>query len=53
MKITEDYNEPVKAGISACLLGESVRYNGGHKHDRFLTDTLGQFVEYVAVCPEV
>jgi len=34
-------------------LGENVRYDGGHKLDRFLTDTLGQYVEYVPVCPEV
>ncbi|NLD39162.1 MAG: DUF523 and DUF1722 domain-containing protein [Desulfatiglans sp.] len=46
-------NEPVKVGISACLMGDAVRYDGGHKHDRFLTDTLGQYVEYVKVCPEV
>src|SRR4030042_6931159 len=45
--------EKIKLGISACLLGESVRYDGGHKLDRFLTDTLGQYVEYVPVCPEV
>jgi uncharacterized protein YbgA (DUF1722 family)/uncharacterized protein YbbK (DUF523 family) len=45
--------KPVKIGISTCLLGENVRYDGGHKHDRFLTDTLGQYVEYVPVCPEV
>ena len=43
----------IKLGVSACLLGEYVRYDGGHAHDRFLTDTLGQFVEYVPVCPEV
>lgn len=42
-----------RIGISACLLGQAVRYDGGHKHDRFLTDTLGQYVEYVPVCPEV
>ena len=53
MEIEEDYQSPVKVGISTCLLGVSVRYNGGHKHDRFLTDTLGQYVEYVPVCPEV
>ena len=35
------------------MLGENVRYDGGHKLDRFLTDTLGQYVEYVPVCPEV
>ena len=43
---------PIKIGISSCLLGNSVRYDGGHKLDRFLTDTLGAFVEYVPVCPE-
>jgi uncharacterized protein YbgA (DUF1722 family)/uncharacterized protein YbbK (DUF523 family) len=45
--------EKIKLGISPCLLGEKVRYDGGHKLDRFLTDTLGQYVEYVPVCPEV
>jgi uncharacterized protein YbbK (DUF523 family) len=45
--------EKIELGISTCLLGENVRYDGGHKLDRFLTDTLGQFVEYVPVCPEV
>jgi uncharacterized protein YbgA (DUF1722 family)/uncharacterized protein YbbK (DUF523 family) len=45
--------EKIKLGISACLLGENVRYDGGHKLDRFLTDTLGQYVKYVPVCPEV
>lgn len=45
--------EKIKLGISTCLLGERVRYDGGHKLDRFLRDTLGQYVEYVPVCPEV
>lgn len=44
--------DTIKLGISTCLLGENVRYDGGHKLDRFLTDTLGQYVEYVPVCPE-
>ncbi|KPK15643.1 MAG: hypothetical protein AMK69_27260 [Nitrospira bacterium SG8_3] len=43
----------IRLGISACLLGEKVRYDGGHKHDRYLTDTLGRYVEYVPVCPEL
>jgi len=43
----------IRIGISSCLLGEDVRYDGGHKRDRFLTDTLGRFVEWVPVCPEV
>ena len=45
--------EKIRLGISKCLLGEPVRYDGGHKLDRFLRDTLGQYVEYVPVCPEV
>ena len=44
---------PIKVGISACLLGDEVRYDGGHKRDPFLADTFGRFVEWVPVCPEV
>jgi uncharacterized protein YbgA (DUF1722 family)/uncharacterized protein YbbK (DUF523 family) len=44
---------PIRIGISSCLLGREVRFDGGHKHDRFLTDTVGAFVEFVPVCPEV
>lgn len=44
--------ENFKIGISSCLLGNEVRWNGGHKRDKFLTGTLGRFVEYVPVCPE-
>lgn len=43
----------IKLGISACLLGERVRYDGQHKLDHFLADTLGRFVDFVPVCPEV
>ena len=43
---------PIKIGISSCLLGNKVRYDGDHKLDRFLKDTLGEFMEYVPVCPE-
>lgn len=43
----------IKLGISSCLVGQRVRWNGEHKLDRFLTDTLGKFVQYVSVCPEV
>lgn len=42
-----------RLGISACLLGAKVRYDGAHKHDHFLTDTFGCFVEWFPVCPEV
>jgi uncharacterized protein YbbK (DUF523 family) len=43
----------IKLGISSCLLGVNVRYDGGHKLDSFLKDTLGAYVDYVPVCPEV
>jgi uncharacterized protein YbgA (DUF1722 family)/uncharacterized protein YbbK (DUF523 family) len=44
--------EKIRLGISACLLGEPVRFDGGHQWDRFITDTLGKYVEFVPVCPE-
>jgi uncharacterized protein YbgA (DUF1722 family)/uncharacterized protein YbbK (DUF523 family) len=44
---------PLRLGVSMCLLGQNVRFDGGHARDRFVTDTLGQWFEYVAVCPEV
>ena len=43
----------LRLGISRCLLGEQVRFDGGHKRDPFLTDVLGRYVEWVPVCPEV
>src|SRR5262249_50916689 len=43
----------LRIGISACLLGQEVRFDGGHKRDSFLNDILGPHVEWVAVCPEV
>ena len=44
---------PTRIGVSRCLLGEEVRYDGGHKRDQFLTDVLGRYVEWVPICPEV
>jgi uncharacterized protein YbgA (DUF1722 family)/uncharacterized protein YbbK (DUF523 family) len=44
---------PLRLGISRCLLGEEVRFDGGHKRDNFLTEVLGRYVEWVSVCPEV
>ena len=44
---------PIRIGVSSCLLGREVRFDGGHKRDAFLTETLGRFVEWVPVCPEV
>ncbi|HOP31435.1 MAG TPA: DUF523 domain-containing protein, partial [Spirochaetota bacterium] len=43
----------IPIGISSCLLGNKVRYDGQHKHDPYLSDTLGEFFEYTPVCPEV
>lgn len=42
-----------RVGISRCLLGDEVRYDGGHKRDTILIATLGHLVEWVPVCPEV
>jgi len=42
-----------RVGISRCLLGDEVRYDGGHQRDALLVDTLGRYVEWVPVCPEV
>ena len=47
------YERAIRVGISACLLGQEVRYDGGHKHAGFLLDAFGPSVEWVAVCPEV
>jgi len=44
---------PLRVGISRCLLGEEVRFDGGHRRDTFLTEVLGRYVEWVPVCPEV
>jgi uncharacterized protein YbgA (DUF1722 family)/uncharacterized protein YbbK (DUF523 family) len=46
-------DQTIKIGVSSCLLGKEVRYNGGHSHDRYITDILGQYFSFVDVCPEV
>jgi uncharacterized protein YbgA (DUF1722 family)/uncharacterized protein YbbK (DUF523 family) len=51
--MTSSDHEVLRMGISSCLLGNQVRYDGGHKLDRFIRDTLGLYVEFVPVCPEV
>jgi uncharacterized protein YbgA (DUF1722 family)/uncharacterized protein YbbK (DUF523 family) len=53
MSVKGKYLNKIKLGISSCLLGNKVRYDGGHKLDHFLTDTLGRYVDWVPVCPEV
>jgi uncharacterized protein YbgA (DUF1722 family)/uncharacterized protein YbbK (DUF523 family) len=47
-----DTSARIRVGISSCLLGEPVRFDGGHKRDPYLVETLGAFFEYVPVCPE-
>lgn len=43
----------IRIGVSSCLLGNQVRFDGGHKHDRYITGTLGNYFDFVPVCPEV
>jgi len=45
--------DKIRIGVSACLLGQPVRFDGSHKHDRYLTNTLGEYLDFVPVCPEV
>ncbi|MGZ3649357.1 MAG: 2-thiouracil desulfurase family protein, partial [Syntrophales bacterium] len=42
-----------RVGISPCLLGKKVRYDGGHRHNLYITDVLGQYFGWIPVCPEV
>ena len=49
---TTETPERIPVGVSRCLLGEAVRYDGGHKHDRYVTGVLGRYFEYVPHCPE-
>ena len=51
METSNDHS--IKIGISACLLGDRVRYDGGHARNHFFTETLVRFVDFVPVCPEV
>ncbi len=46
-------NTRIRIGISACLLGENVRYDGGNSLDKLLKNTFGRYVEWIPVCPEV
>ncbi len=49
----DENSKKIRVGVSACLLGHKVRYDGGHKLDKYIRDTLGQYLEFVPVCPEV
>jgi uncharacterized protein YbgA (DUF1722 family)/uncharacterized protein YbbK (DUF523 family) len=50
---TTNESDEIRIGISTCLLGQEVRFDGGHKHDRFVTGTLGRWFTFIPVCPEV
>jgi len=43
----------IRVGVSSCLLGARVRYDGGHKCDAWINGTLAAYFEFVPVCPEV
>jgi uncharacterized protein YbgA (DUF1722 family)/uncharacterized protein YbbK (DUF523 family) len=53
MNIASVDSRPIRIGVSSCIIGEEVRWNGGHARQRWLTDVLWTFVDYVPVCPEV
>ncbi|MBI5593795.1 MAG: DUF523 and DUF1722 domain-containing protein [Deltaproteobacteria bacterium] len=46
-------DDKIRIGVSACLIGQRVRFDGGHKHDHYITNTLGEYLDFVPVCPEV
>ncbi len=50
--MTEPAGDRIRVGVSTCLLGQKVRFDAGHKHDHYLTDELGRWLELVPVCPE-
>ena len=51
--ITPDHSFPLRIGISSCLLGNKVRYDGDHKHCAYITQTLGEYLDFIPYCPEV
>jgi len=53
MEAISTLEAPIMVGVSSCLLGRKVRFDGGHKHDRYLSDTLGVYFKFVPVCPEL
>ncbi len=53
MKACSPKNKTLRLGVSSCLLGEKVRFDGGHKKNDFLIEGLSPYVEWVSICPEV
>ncbi len=52
MEDKQDLSRRPRLGISSCLLGQSVRFDGGHKRNSYVTDTLAEYFDFVAFCPE-
>ena len=52
MSVSEQ-RDRIPIGVSSCLVGEKVRFDGGHKQNRYLLDTLGQYFAFRPFCPEV
>ena len=55
-ELVKDKNDPhhaIRVGISSCLMGAEVRFDGGHKRDTYINTTLSRYFEFVPVCPEV
>lgn len=50
---TEQSTETISIGISSCVIGEKVRFDGGHKRNHFISEEFGRYVEFVPLCPEV
>ncbi len=50
---TDEINTTLAVGVSSCLLGKRVRFDGGHKHDRYIAEVLGKVFTFVPICPEV
>lgn len=50
---SEEAMAVIRVGVSSCLLGKEVRYDAGHKKNRYLTDVLDEYVEWVSICPEI
>ncbi len=53
MTVNNNSERTIRVGVSSCLLGQTVRFDGGHKHDRRVTDELGDYFAWVPVCPEI
>ncbi len=52
-RMNAEQAEKIPIGISSCLLGQEVRFDGGHKHNAYITQNLGEFFEFIPFCPEL